>query len=87
MLRDKDNNRVSLRILPPDKAKILRAAALQNKAMTSFILESTLTAADSVIEAAERLVLSERDSLRVLDLLGNGLPANDHILRTARSLP
>jgi uncharacterized protein (DUF1778 family) len=83
----KDNNRVAFRIRPADKAKILRAAALQNKDATSLILENTLRAADSVIERAERLVLSERDSLRVLDLFENVPPANRRLLRAAKSLP
>ena len=40
-----------------------------------------------MIERAERLILSERDSMRVLDLLEN-LPApNDRLLRAAKSLP
>ena len=83
----KDNSRVALRIRAADKAKILRAVALERTDLTTFILENTLRAADSVIERAERLILSERDSMRVLDLLEN-LPApNDRLLRAAKSLP
>jgi uncharacterized protein (DUF1778 family) len=40
-----------------------------------------------VIEKAERLTLSERDSLKVLDLLENAPTLNDRLLRAARSLP
>ena len=83
----KDNSRVALRIRAADKAKILRAVALERTDLTDLILENTLRAADSVIERAERLILSERDSMRVLDLLEN-LPApNDRLLRAAKSLP
>jgi uncharacterized protein (DUF1778 family) len=83
----KDNSRVALRIRPADKAKILRAVALERTDLTRFILENALRAADAVIEKAERLVLSERDSLRVLDLLENVPTPNDRLLRVARSLP
>jgi uncharacterized protein (DUF1778 family) len=66
---------------------MLRAVALERTDLTSFILQNALRAADSVIEKAERVVLSERDSLRVLDLLDH-LPApNRHLLRAARALP
>ena len=83
----KDNSRIALRIRPEDKAKMLRAVALERTDLTSFILHNALRAADSVIEKAERVVLSERDSLRVLDLLDN-LPApNRQLLRAARGLP
>jgi uncharacterized protein (DUF1778 family) len=36
-------------------------------------------------EEAERLTLSERDSLRVLDLLENPPPAPDSLVRTAKA--
>jgi uncharacterized protein (DUF1778 family) len=82
----KENGRVALRLRTEDKAKILRAVALERTDLTSFILENALRAANSVIEKAERLVLSERDSLRVLDLLENVPAPNDRLLRAARSL-
>ena len=83
----KDNSRVALRIRSADKAKILRAVALEHTDLTNFILNNALRAADSVIEKAERLVLSERDSLRVLDLLENVPGPNERLLRAARLLP
>lgn len=83
----KDNSRVALRIRPADKAKILRAVALERTDLTSFILENALRAADSVIEKAERLVLSERDSLRVLHLLENVPAPHKRLTRAAKSIP
>ncbi len=82
----KDNSRVALRIRPADKARILRAVALEGTDLTNFILQNALRAADSVIEKAGRLALSERDSLRVLDLLENVPAPNARLLRAARSL-
>ena len=49
----KDNSRVALRIRAADKAKILRAVLSSASDLTTFILENTLRAADSVIERAE----------------------------------
>jgi uncharacterized protein (DUF1778 family) len=82
----KDNSRVALRIRPEDKARILRAVALECTDLTSFILENARRAADRVIEKSERLALSERDSVRVLELLDNVPAPNRRMLRAARSL-
>jgi len=41
----------------------------------------------AVIEGVDHLQLSERDSLRVLDLLENPPTPNTKLLRVARSLP
>ena len=61
-----NNNRMALRIRPADKARLMRASALEHTDLTDFILRNVLRAADAVIEQAERVGLSERDSLRVL---------------------
>jgi len=64
-----DNKRMSLRIAPEDKAKLLRAAALRRTDLTSFVTQTALREAGIVIAAAEVVPLSDRDSRRVLDLL------------------
>ena len=66
-----DTGRVELRLRPEDKAVLTRAAALERLDLTSFILRAALPRAQATIEEAEKLTLSERDSLRVLDLLEN----------------
>ena len=66
-----DNGRVELRLKPEDKAVLARAAALERLDLTSFILRAALPRAQEVITQSEKLRLSERDSLRVLDLLEN----------------
>jgi uncharacterized protein (DUF1778 family) len=63
------NSRVALRICSADKARIMRASALEHTDLTDFIVRNVLRAADAVIETSERVVLSERDSLHFLDLL------------------
>ncbi len=81
------NSRVALRIRPNDKARLLRAVAIEHTDLTDFILRNALRAADSVIEQAERTVLSERDSGLVLDLLENPPRPNARLLAAAKSLP
>jgi uncharacterized protein (DUF1778 family) len=77
-----DNKRMNLRVRPEQKAALMRAAALRNTDLTDFVLQPALREAKTVIEEAERIVLSERDSLRVLDLLENP-PAPNARLRAA----
>lgn len=82
-----DNNRLSLRIRATDKATIMRASALARTDMTDFIVRTAVQAAQELIDKVEHLVLSERDSLRVLALLENPPPPNDKLLAAARALP
>jgi uncharacterized protein (DUF1778 family) len=77
-----DNKRMNLRVRPEQKATLMRAAALRHTDLTDFVTQSALREAKAVIEAAERIKLSERDSLRVLDLLENP-PAPNAKLRAA----
>jgi len=82
-----DNSRLALRVRPDDKATLMRAVALEHTDMADFILRHALDAARKVIEQAEHLTLSERDSLRVLDALENPPAPNAKLLAAARRLP
>jgi uncharacterized protein (DUF1778 family) len=82
-----ENDRMAVRLRPEDKATISRAAALTNTDLTTFVVEHALSAAQSVIEEAEHIKLSERDSLRVLDYLENPPAANELLRAAARGLP
>ena len=77
-----DNKRMNLRVTPLAKAKLVRAAALRHTDLTEFVTQSALREAESVIAAAEVVTLSERDSLRVLNLLEHP-PAPNARLRAA----
>lgn len=81
-----DNSRMSLRIRPEEKAVLLRAVALRQTDLTDFVIRNAMQAARAVIEEADRLQLSERDSLRVLDLLENPPAPNAKLLAAARAL-
>ena len=77
-----DNKRMQLRVRPEQKATLIRAAALRNTDLTDFIVQLAMREAKTVIEEAERIRLSKRDSLLVLNLLENP-PAPNAKLRAA----
>ncbi len=83
----KENSRLALRVSPKDKAKLLRAVAISHTDMTDFILRNALRAADEVIDQAERMVLSARDTRVWLDLLDNPPKANARLIAAAKALP
>lgn len=83
----KDNSRMSLRIRSDDKALLMRAVAYAHTDLTNFVLRNALQAAKAVIAQAERVSLSERDSLRVLDALENPPAPNAKLLAAACALP
>ena len=82
-----DNKRLSLRIKPRDKAMIMRASALVETDMSDFVVRNAVKAAEEVIERAEHVALSARDSQRVLDLLEHPPMPNARLLSAARALP
>ena len=81
------NNRMSLRIRAAEKAQLLRAAALSQTDLTDFVVRHAVLAARTAIAEAENLKLSDRDSLRVLELLENPPAPNERLIAAAKSLP
>jgi len=84
---DENNRRVSLRIPPEDKALLVRAVAMQRTTLTDFMIRHAVEAARTLIDQAEKVKLSERDSRRVLELLENPPAPNAKLLKAARALP
>ena len=82
-----DNSRMSLRIRPEEKALLLRAVTLTHTDLTDFVIRHAVRAARAVIEEADHVRLSGRDSLRVLDLLENPPAPNAKMRAAARALP
>jgi uncharacterized protein (DUF1778 family) len=80
-----ESGRVELRLKPEDKAVLARAAALERLHLTSFILRAALPRAKAVITEAEKLRLSERDSLCVFDLLENPPDPPARLARAAKA--
>jgi uncharacterized protein (DUF1778 family) len=81
------NSRIALRLRPDEKATIMQAAALAHTDLTTFVLQNILIVAKEAIADAERVALSERDSLRVLELLENPPRPNARLLAAAHELP
>ena len=82
-----DNSRMSLRIRAEEKAILLRAVALKHTDLTEFVIRHAVRAAKAVIQEADRVQLSERDSLRVLALLEHPPAPNARLLAAAQALP
>lgn len=80
------NKRVALRVRPEDKAVIMRAVALAQTDMTTFLLRTALKEAQAVIDEHERVRLSERDSRLVMELLENPPAPNAKLRKAARAL-
>lgn len=81
------NDRMSLRIASEEKSLLMRAAALQHTNLTEFVIRNVLSAARKIIEDNERLELTERDSLQVLELLDNPPAPNERLMAAAFALP
>jgi uncharacterized protein (DUF1778 family) len=64
-------DRIELRATKEEKELLATAAAYERLDVTSFIMRSVLPAAREVVDRAERIVLTERDTARVLELLEN----------------
>lgn len=82
-----DNPRMNLRVPPEQKAMLVRAAALRHTDLTDFVLQPALREAKAVIEESERIVLSERDSLMVLNLLENPPAPNAKLQAAIARMP
>ena len=80
-----ENQRMELRLKPGEKALLSRAAALQRQDLTGFILSSVLPKAEQVVRDAETVELSERDSVRVLELLDNPPAPTERLIRAAKA--
>lgn len=79
-------SRFPMQIPPAEKARLMRAAALERTSLKDFVLRNALIAAEAVIEKAERLQLDEQQTRFVLDLLDSPPAPNAKLLAAANSL-
>ncbi len=82
-----NNDRMSLRIASEEKSLLIRAATLQHTNLTEFVIRTVVSAARDVIEQNERVELTQRDSLHVLDLLEEPPVPNKKLMAAAFALP
>ncbi|SJZ59971.1 Uncharacterized conserved protein, DUF1778 family [Enhydrobacter aerosaccus] len=76
--------RLETRVTAEQKKLIERAAALQGRTVTDFVLTSVQDAARRAIEEHSQLALSLRDSEAFVDALLNPKPINDRLRETVR---
>jgi len=76
--------RLEARITAEQKSLIERAAALQGRTVTDFVLASVQDAARRTIEEHHQLELSVRDSKAFVDAMLNPKPVNDRLRDTVR---
>ena len=91
MLRDKPDSansvredRIELRATKEEKRLLAAAAAYERLDLTSFVMRNVLPAARATVDRAERIVLSRRDTARVLDLLENPPKPSRALVAAAR---
>lgn len=77
-------DRIELRTTREEKRLLAAAAAHERLDVTGFIMRAALPVARAVVDRAERIVLSERDSRRVLDLLEHPPKPTPALLAAAR---
>ena len=76
--------RIELRATREEKRLLSAAAAHERLDLTSFIMRNALPAAREAVDRAERIVLSERDSERVLALLEDPPEPTPALMEAAR---
>ncbi len=77
-------DRIELRATKEEKRLLATAASYERLDVTSFIMRSVLPNARKVVDRAERIVLSERDTERILQLLENPPKPSPALLAAAR---
>lgn len=77
-------DRIELRATKGEKRLLTQAAAYERLDVTSFIMRNVLPAAREVVDRAERINLSERDTERVLELLENPPKPTPALMAAAR---
>ena len=78
------DDRIELRATREEKRLIAEAAAREQLDVTRFIMRNVLPAAREVVRRSERIILSERDSKRVLELLEKPPKPTEALIAAAR---
>lgn len=77
-------DRIELRATAAEKRLLAAAAAYERLDLTGFIMRSALPAARKVVDRVEKITLSERDAIRVLELLENPPEPTPALLAAAK---
>ncbi|MBJ5941844.1 DUF1778 domain-containing protein [Salmonella enterica subsp. enterica serovar London] len=66
---------------------MVRAAAIQQTNLTDFVVSNVLPVAQKIVDAAERVYLTERDTKMIMEILDNPPAPNEKLLAAAFALP
>jgi uncharacterized protein (DUF1778 family) len=77
------SERVFARLSPEQKQLIQRAADLEHRTLTDFIIESGLRSAEDVIRRHEVITLSREGARAFLEAVNNPKPANAYLRQAA----
>ncbi|HEY5208769.1 MAG TPA: DUF1778 domain-containing protein [Stellaceae bacterium] len=78
------DERIELRTTKEEKRLLAKAAAHERLDVTSFIMRNVIPSARDVVARSERIVLSERDTERVMKLLEHPPKPTAALLAAAR---
>lgn len=78
------SERLEARVTKYQKDLIERAAAIQGRSVTDFLLSSVQDAAQKAIEDHQRIQLSIRDAEAFVEALINPKPVNERLKETIR---
>lgn len=81
-----NSSRFPMQIPPAEKARLMRAAAIELTSLKDFVLRNALIAAEAVIEKAERISMDDEQTRFILNLLDNPPKPNAKLLSAAQAL-
>ncbi len=84
MTRSSKDERIELRTTSDEKRLLSEAAARERLDVTAFVLRAALPAAQEVLARAETIVLSDRETAQLLDLLEHPPVATPALIEAVR---
>ena len=73
--------RLTTRITEHVQEKLQASADIMGVTLNQFVVQAALEKADKVIESESSIVLTRRESMRLLDLIENPPPRNEKFLQ------
>lgn len=80
-MQTQTGKRLTIRITDHAQEKLQMAANLVGATLNQFIVQAALEKADQAIESETTMILTRRESLRVLELIENPSPPNAKFLQ------
>ncbi|MDD4887677.1 MAG: DUF1778 domain-containing protein [Thiomonas sp.] len=80
-----NGKRITTRVTDQVQEKLQTAADLVGATLNQFVVQAALERAERVIESESTMVLTRRESLRLLAMIENPPPRNERFLRAQAS--